>query len=440
MIIKTYYLASDKRKGVSTGTPGWSETASPLTEKNRYLWSYNDEAVDENSPTYVTQPKIIETFSGVNWHGDRYRETYTYTKVSPIDWTEHGTYDFITSGSIEQSDSTDLKITGSFSFNGLELPDPNYMLRVYYSFEDEDGDYSKTALATLFVSFSSLTYKDSIKGMLYSGTLTGSSILSALQKKKYGEPFVIKRNENCIYKAVQIIRDFGLRVDYTPDITVMSADHTFGAGTDYLEIVNWLCAVAGYNDAYPDSEGVIQLRPFAKPEAQTSKIEFVDDEYSILYPEVNEDNDWQERANVVKLLYNTDKYCMMATAKNVRGSRISLESVNNRETTLFEDVGELGQKGSILMNLVNLAEDKVKEQAEEVEYVTISHAFVPIELSKAVQIKYGGMEWLGSVENISIDLSPSTKTQTKIKKTIEANIEIVKSGKTYRGGSEEYNG
>lgn len=440
MIINTYYLASSERKGVSRGTPGWSTVMPELTDRVRYLWSYTEEAVDATSPHFYSQPAIIDTFAGVDWHGNRFGETYTYTKVSPIDWTEHGDYDFITNGSIEMSDSTDLKVTGSFSFNGTEKPDPNYMLRVYYSFEDEEGDMAKEPLATMFVSFSGLKYRDSTRGMLYSGSLTASSILIALQKKKYGEPFVIKRNENCIYKAVQLIRDFGLRVEYTPDITVMSADHTFDAGTDYLEIVNWLCAVAGYRDAYPDAEGIIQLQPYIEPEVQTVKIEFADDEYSILYPEVDEENDWQEHANVVKLLYNTDKYCMMATAKNLRGSRISLEAVNGRETTLFEDVGELGKTGSILTNLVNLAEEKLRDEAKETEYITISHAYVPIELSQAVQIEYGGYEWLGGVENISIDLAPSTKTQTKIKKTIEAQIELTKSGRTYRGGDEQIDG
>lgn len=440
MIIKTYYLASSKRKGVSRGTPGWSENMPILTDKIRYMWSYTEEAADENSLHYFTQPRMIQIFDGVDWHGNRYQERYTYTKVSPVDWTEHGNYDFITNGSIEMSEDTELKVTGSFSFNGLIKPDPNYMLRIYYSFYDEDEHYQKTPLATMFVGFSGLKYRNSTKGMLYSGTLTGGSVLQALAKKKYGEPFVIKRNENCIYKAVQIIRDFGLRVEYTPDSTVMSADHTFDAGTDYLEIINWLCMVAGYRDAFPDAEGVIQLQPYIEPEVQTVKIEFADDEYSILYPEVDEENDWQEHANVVKLLYNTDKYCMMATAKNLRGSRISLESVNGRETTLFEDIGELGQSGSILTNLVNLAEEKLRDEAKETEYITISHAYVPIELSQAVQIEYGGYEWLGGVENISIELAPSTKTQTKIKKTIEAQIELTKSGRTYRGGDEQIDG
>lgn len=440
MIINTYYLASSDKKGVSKGTPGWSVEMPDLTDTVRYLWSYTEEAEDEFSPHFFTQPRIVRTFDGIDWHGNRYNETYTYTLVSPVDWSEHGDYSFITNGSIEMSESTDLKVTGSFSFNGPVQPDPNYMIRVYYSFEDEGGHIEKQPIATLFVGFSDLTYKDSIQGMLYSGSLTGSSILRSLNKKKYGEPFVIKRNENCIYKAVQLIRDFGLRVEYTPDITVMSADHTFGAGTDYLEIVNWLCDVAGYRQAFPDPEGVIQLRPYIEPEAQSVKMEFLDNEYSILYPEVKEDNDWQEHANVVKLLYNTDKYCMMATAKNLRGSRISLEAVNGRETTLFEDIGELGKTGSILTNLVNLAEEKLRDEAKETEYITISHAYVPIELSQAVQIEYGGYEWLGGVENISIELAPSTKTQTKIKKTIEAQIELTKSGRTYRGGDEQIDG
>ena len=362
----------------------------------------------------------------MNWYGNRYEETYEYVKVSPIDWKEYGAYDYITSGSIEMSDENSLKITGSFQFEGLEEPDVNYMLRVYYSFVDDGGEYIRNMMATLYVSFSSLMYTDTLSGMKCSGTLTGNSVLTLLENKIYGQPFIIKKNENAIYKAAQLIQEFGLRVEYTPSSKVLSADHTFSSGTDYLEIVRWCCELAGYSEPYPDEEGVIQLQPINKPEQtpQSAKVKFTSDEYSIVYPELETENDWQEKANVVKLVYNTDKASMVATSKNLRGSRSSLESVNNREITMFEDVGELGSTGSLRRLLMASAELKLRQEAREIETVTFSHAWIPMYLHSVVDIDYGEFNWVGLVENMSIELQPGTKVQTKIDKTIDQEIEV----------------
>ena len=378
----------------------------------------------------------------MNWYSNRYNETFEYVKVSPVDWSENGTYDFITGGSIELSDDNKYKVTGSFQFNGLELPDPNYYMRVYYSFEsfDEDtGDLDsiRIPMATTLVSFSSKQYRDSTAGMLYSGTLTASSILKILDDKKYGEPFIVKKNTNAIYKAFELIEEFGLRVEYTPSSATLNVDHTFSSDNSYLDIVNWLCTYAEYREAYTDENGVIKMDPLIKPEQDPNPIVFKNDDKSIMYPELDEDNDWQSRANVVKMVYNTDKAWAIATVKNLRGSRMSLESLHGREITSVEEISDVDAKKGILEQLIDRAEESLKTQANETETVKFSHAYIPMALKKAVKIEYSDMEWLGSAENISIDLQPATKTQTTISKTIENVIEVSKTGKIKTSDGQE---
>ena len=370
----------------------------------------------------------------MGWYGNRYDEKYTFVKVSPVDWSENGTYDYITNGSLEFSDDNKFKVTGSFSFNGPELPNPNYYLRVYYSFNSLDTDTyelvkTKIPLATTIVTYPSKQIQETLDGFVYTGSLTASSILKILDDKKYGEPFIIKRNSNPIYKAFELIEGFGLRVDYTPSSAILTSDHTFSAENSYLDIINWLCEYAEYRQAFVDPEGVIQLHPLVKPEQDPNPIVFRNDNQSIMYPEIDEQNDWQSRPNVVKYVYNTDKAWAIATAKNIRGSRMSLESLNGREITTVNGTSDVNSKKNILEQLIEKAEKELREQANETEVVVFSHAYIPLELKKAVKIEYSDMTWLGSVENMSIDLNTAIKTQTKISKTIEHNIEIKKSGK-----------
>lgn len=363
----------------------------------------------------------------MDWYGNRLREQYTYRLVSPFDWDEVGTYDFITSGSVEMSADNKYKVTGSFQYIGPEIPDPNYYMRVYYSFENR-GERAEVPIATFIVSYPQKQLRETEQGLIYQGSLTASSILKILDDKKYGEPFVIKKNENAIFKAYDLIEQMGLRVSYTPSSSSLSADHTFSSNESYLDIVNWLCDYAGYRESYVDAYGVVQLHPEIKPEQDPDPVVFKNDDKSIMYPEIDEDNDWQSRANVVKFIYNTDKAWAIATAKNLRGSRMSLESVNGREITSVNDFSDVDSTKNILQQLREKAVEELRKQANETETVTFSHAYIPLELKKAVKIEYSDMAWLGSAENISIDLQPATKTQTKISRTIENQIEIFTDG------------
>lgn len=369
---------------------------------------------------------------GINWHGNRLSERYIFRRVAWGTWQEHETYDYITKGSIEQSTESELKVTGSFDFEGYILPQESDMIRVYYSFKDDDDMTAMVPVATLLVSYATLKHKDTTKGVASSGTLEGSSVLSILADKLIGRPMTILRNSNAVYEAEQLVRECGLQTEAEPSSFSLSADHTFDAGESYLDMVNWLLTAAGYTEAFPDEEGVVQMRSFASVLTNTDYTVFANDSQSIMYPEIEQKNDWTKTPNVVRLLYNTEDACIEAYARNVTGSRASLDARGGREITYFEEVAELGEGTSKANALKEMAEQELLEMSSDIEYVTFNHAYVPFLLYDPVKVKYSDLEWIGNADNISIDLSPSTKTQTRVKRTLAESIEIVSGAETYR--------
>ena len=368
----------------------------------------------------------------IDYTSNRHNEKYTYKRVAWDNWTEHEAYPWITSGSLELAAGSDLKVTGSFSFEGKDLPNTTDLLRVYYDFDDDEGEHAHIALATLFISYASLEHIDTISGIKSKGTLDGASVLKALQHKIYGAPFTVTANTNPIYKAVTLIKECGLNVDYTPTITVLSADHTFDSGATYLDIIDWLCDTAGYMPAVPDAEGTVQLQPFSDTINQPTAVTFTNDDNSIMYPEVNVANDWANTPNVVRLLYNTDQACITAEAKNMSGSRASLDARGGREQTYYEETSELPENTNKLTSLVDLAEKKLRELSCDIEYVTISHAYRPLVPYELVQVNYSDMKWSGTLDTLNIELSPGTKCQSKIKRELYEDILVTKSGQTLR--------
>lgn len=368
----------------------------------------------------------------VDYLGNRHNEVYTYTRVSWDNWAEHENYPYITEGTLEYSADSDLKVTGSFTFEGSELPNTTDLLRVYYDFDDDAGEHARIALATLFIAFADVEHVDTIKGIKSKGALDGSSMLKTLQQKIYGAPYTITANTNAIYKAVQLIKSCGLNVEYTPDITVLAADHTFDAGATYLDMVNWLCNTAGYSPATPDAYGTIQLQPYSDTLNQDNGVTFANDDNSIMYPEVSVSNDWASTPNVVRLFYNTDKACIVAEARNESGSRASLDARGGREQTYYEETSELPDDANKLTSLVNLAESTLRALSCDIEYVTISHAYRPLYLYEQVNVQYSDMLWSGTLDTLNITLAPSTKCQSKIKRELYDNIAVTKSGQVLR--------
>ena len=367
-----------------------------------------------------------------DYTGNRHNETFTYKRVSWDNWVEHEAYPFITSGSLELAADSELKVTGSFEFEGNELPNTSDLMRVYYDFDDDNGEHVRNVLATLFVSYSDPQYNATSRGIKTHGTLDGSSVLKALADKKYGAPFTVTANDNAIYKAVTLIKSIGLNVEYTPDHTVLGADHTFDSGVSYLEIVNWLCDAAGYSPAVPDAYGTVQLQPFTDILTQDAAYTFANDDKSIMYPEVQANNDWASTYNVVRLLYNTDQACIIAEAKNMSGSRASLDARGGREQTYYEETSELPEDTAKLEALINLAESKLRELSCDVEYVTISHAYIPLMINEAIRVNYSELTWTGTLENLNIELTPAVKCQSKIKRELYDNITVEKTGEVLR--------
>ena len=368
-----------------------------------------------------------------NWHGNRYKENYIFRRVAWGTFQEHESYDYITSGSIEGASDSEKKVTGTFDFEGYVLPNVSDLIRVYYRFNDDRGQTAEVPVATLLVSYANLTHTDTLKGIKSEGTLEGSSVLAVLIDQKIGVPKTIPKNANAVYEAEQLILSAGLLANAEPSAYSLSADHTFDAGTSYLEMVNWLLSAAGYTEAHPDEYGTVQLKSYASAQQRRNYIVFANNDESIMYPQVEEQNDWQSTPNVVRLIYNTDDACIAASAENTTGSRASLDMRGGREITYFEEVSDLS--GTSKANtLKEMAEQQLIALSCDVEYVKFEHAFIPLAIYDPVKICYAEREWIGNVDNIHIDLAASTKTQTRIKRVLAENIEIVSSATVFRGG------
>lgn len=359
----------------------------------------------------------------MDYQGNRHGETFIYRKVTWPEQIEVSEFSQFYEGSIELSAFSTIKESGNVPFKGESAPDDHDLMRIYYRFTDDYGETAEHPIATMRMSCSEPTYMgDSVSG---EAKLYG--LLQVLSDKDYGRCFTVPKGTNTVSFAKELCEGLGLKVNATPSNYVLSTDHTFGADDAlYLTIVNWLLDVANYASVYTDAYGVLQMHPYIEPTEREPRFVFEDGERSIMSPEVGFTNDLEDTPNVVRLVFENDDVSLWAVASNVDpSSRASLVS-RGAEKTLRESVTELSGSttAQMLTNLKNMALKKLLDNSSEIEYVNLTHPWIPLVPNDSVGIVYGeaGLDWRGAVTNMNITLSPSVQTELKARKYVQPSL------------------
>ena len=366
----------------------------------------------------------------IDLFGNRANETYTYRRVLWPDFVEGSDLGNVTAGSVELSAFSNLKATCSFDFDGGDAPNTNDLVRIYYSFNDDNGEYAEFCIGTFFIGYADVSNTLDGDRLISSGKVNGWSTLKVLQDIQLGYAYTVPAGTYAIAKAIQIIQDAGLPVNAANESSYQLAnDHTFDPDDTLLTVVNWLCTTADYQAPYPDAYGTIQVTQYVDPSERTPVATFADDEQSIMYPVVSIENDWQEIPNVYKLYYSTDALAIHAEARNVSGSKASLDARGGRELTAVANVSELTGANTSAMqaNLEAMAATKLLNNSQEIERVQLSHPYIPLVANDAVKVQYSSKTWDGNIQNIKISLSPSTKCDTTIRRFVPASITVTTS-------------
>lgn len=356
----------------------------------------------------------------MNLLGNRAGETYTYRRVDWETWQEGADLGDVVSGSIELGAFTDLKATCSFAFQGTEAPEQDSLIRIYYSFTDEDDNTEQYMLGTFIIAFSKVTQTND----RLSGTADGYSVLKLLADRKCGMPYTVAAGAYPVAEAVTLMQGLGLRVNQGDTSTYqLATDHTFEPDDSFLTVVNWLLTSANYAAVTPNAAGECEVQ---KPSTHGVRFTFDAGAYSIMYPSVSTENDWQDTPNVVRAYYEDDTCAVYAVAKNTTGSKASLDNRGNRELTLYESVSELDGADATakLANLVTFATNKLIDNSGEIERVTLSHPYVPLQPNDGITVDYGELSWQGNVTNMRISLAPSTKCDTETRRLSTPNITV----------------
>lgn len=361
------------------------------------------------------------------WNSYR-KESFAFKKVRFPDLVEVGEFDMFTSGSLEFSSLSTLKASGTLSYKGTVLPDDRYLVRIYYTFIDEQGAEFNQALGTFFMSLQNPTYNAG----LVSGEVSLTSVLKVPNGSYFGRPYVIPAGTDIVKKASDILKQLGLKPSTTTESYVIARDRTYTDTDSWLNIVNDLLAVADMTSATPDAYGNIVLSPYIDLDNRPSAWTFADDETSIMEPDVAMSDNRSELPNAVKLYHSSEEVNIWAAAYNRDASSdISLQG-RGYEICLQENIFELKAKSTTarLNEMKELAKRKLINNTSRIQYIEIKHPFLPIEPAKAITVSYkrSGISWKGSVTEVQVEIAAHCTMTTKARRFTRSDYQVSVEG------------
>lgn len=394
----------------------------------------------------------MSLLASVDWTSSRKNERYSYVRVKFPELTEIGEYSNIISGSVSKSFLSSVKETCEFTFLDGDVPDTVDGVRIYYSFEDEQGNTARVPIGTFLVSYTDIEHSytgaswESDAATTAGGSVSGSSLLSVLADVTLGYPLTVAAGTDYVQLARKLARARNLNVSVTERPTGSkyknAKPHTFDSSDSLLTAINYLLSAADYSACKVDAYGTVIMKPYETPSMATPVFTFKDDSNSIIGLKVTENNDYQTAPNVVKLVYESENECLYAVASNLRGSKNSLAARGGRELTLFDSdvsfpdsISEENESSAGVYRdkrieyLKKKASKRLDDNSSETVHIEFEHPYIPIDGGDYVQIVYADKTFDINVTNMDIDLSASTACKTKGRHINRYNIEKEVSGR-----------
>lgn len=354
----------------------------------------------------------------MNWLKDGRLDRFRYVRVTWPEMAEVGQVPGILSSTITENSMTSLKVSGSLDYVGsVDVGDD--LLRVY-SDSELDGEKETVCHGTFFVT----TPGSDWSGATRSGSADMYSVLWVLQQNKITETYTVPIGAEAVTLAANLARGFGnsLNVVATASAKTVNTDHTWDAGTTYLEIINWLLDFAGYNSADVDAYGNVLMTPYVEPANKAATVMFSDTKDSASEPSFSHEFDTFEIPNkVVCICSNADNEPMTAEAVNADPESPYSTVARKKHIVRVEQVSDIADQAALDAK----ARELLLSAMSVVESIEIRHSFQPFRVGDAVLMDYAKAGYVKKLVTISREkqMIPGIRCKTKARRFVNLFLE-----------------
>lgn len=342
-----------------------------------------------------------------------FRASYRFMRVSRATGLELGRIDgMLNGGSIERNQDTDEFESGTVDFVGDFDIGGDYV-RCYLDASFWDGSAKSELLGTFLPS----RPKASKNAGFSKGAVELHGLLHMGAKAAFEKPFIVSAGTPLLDAVQSVLKTCGLEcvVEDQSDY-VVGSQLVYGAigGSDEAETpiaaANDLLAMAGFESCKTDVLGRVRLRRYAEPAARAAAHDFVEGIDARFLPDVDEEQDDFDVANVVIAEYQSGDI-------SVRGIAVDDSPLSTYSTV------NVGRRIAARYSYSDLPEGCTAERAQEIaaakaeellatkrsviHRITFQHAYAPISVGDTIRFSYGraGIDGKFAVRRQQITLS-----------------------------------
>jgi hypothetical protein len=293
----------------------------------------------------------------------------------------------------------------------------NDLIRVYVKITDESGEVYRAPLATLIPTYPAqdvTIYGDT-------GTLTLYSTLYLASVRMTVAPYVIPAGTVAINHAAYLLTQCGIPVTADASAAALAVDKVYDPLTPYLDIVNDLCAFAGFSAASVDGYGNAVLRQYVNPNTQSPAVTMTSGAGCVFSPTVSHELDTFAVPN---------RYTVVSSS--AEEAPLSVTAINDDPTSAvsytargyYVDAGETVSDIADVSALEALALRRLADATSAVESVEIEHVYQPFELGDVVTVDYveAGKRWTFTACNRSMTLGRGTMCKTRLRRFVTCQV------------------
>lgn len=325
--------------------------------------------------------------------------SYRVMRVNRGTGRETGRLDMtVQGGSISRDIDTEIRESAQLTVEGrVDLGTDR--LRIYADCQWHDGEEASIALGTFLPNVP----KRSVSGEESTSHLELYGLLQEAADDMFETPLTVRKGTNPVDAAASILRGCNLTVaPYDPGSYRLGGNWVFGLrsdkaadnakGTSKLDAVNDLLALAGYWGVFTDEYGRVVISRYDMPANRSPVWEFAEGRFATFITEMSEERDLRQVANVVKVVYYSDKKEYSAVAvDDDPDSEFSTVSRGRRVCASYE-YSDIPDTVKTDADGRKLAADKAREllrTSQSVIYkVTFTHTYTPVTLTDVVDISY----------------------------------------------------
>lgn len=311
--------------------------------------------------------------------------TYDIYKVDPDSWNDIEKITTVKSCTI--TNDGDVDTLGSATFSLGEVLEECYV-RVYLV-TTQDGLKERFALGTRLL----MTPNTKYNGKSFTIDMDGYTPLIELKEKLPPLGYSIMEGQNIIDMAYSLIRENtrGRVVKMTipdPEYEQLTLIENFIANTNdtWLSYIKDLLALTKYHLEL-DEMGKILFAPAVNVNALQPRYVFNDDNSSILYPDIESEDDLYGIPNVIEVSCSTIDGCSLV--RIVNNDISSPTSIINRGREIHYRETSPGLMGNPSeREMVEYAERLMEQISTVKRTITFEHGYCPIRVGDAVELNY----------------------------------------------------